>query len=315
MPRKYYEDIKQDISATKGNYVDSREYKAHWKHKWVAYCDLIGFANMCLKSNDTTINAIIRFHRTIESAHSSLTNCKVYQFTDAAFCVSDDPFEVLQFALNVCNYSLAHNALIIETKENSLFHHLIVPRVTIAAGDIIILENEIDKHLLSGLNQDQFLAGAAIVNAYKLESRTFAGALAINGADFNVLLESISLRGNRDSIKTSMSRWVEKAKLSLEEKIDQLVEIPWLFLSESNTNGELWTESKSSFLSKIDTLIDISDKMTGDFVSTNGNISLGKHQVGIQRFIFQMLCEIKRQKKFDLNKFRNPRDFIKDIGS
>jgi hypothetical protein len=53
VPLKYYEEKKNEISAQKRNYVDSRKYKAHWNNKWVAFCDLIGFANMCQRSNDT----------------------------------------------------------------------------------------------------------------------------------------------------------------------------------------------------------------------------------------------------------------------
>lgn len=313
MSKRYYENIKNDILLNKGNYVDSRYYKSHWAHKWVTYCDLIGFANMCLTSNDTTVNSIIRFHRAVAKSQEGLSNCKIYQFTDAAFCVADNPFDAIQFALNVANYSLAHNALTIESKAHTLFHHLIVPRITVASGEVLMLEDISNPELLSGLNKDSFLAGSAIVNAYKIESSTFAGALAINGNDFASLLSSITVRGEADVVKNAMNRWLDKLKEQGTDNIPPIVEIPWTFLTSSNTNGELWTETKASFLSKINTLIDISDKMTGDFVTLNSSIYLGKHQVGLQRHIFDLLCKINRQKKFNLQKFRNPREFINDI--
>lgn len=313
MNGQYYENIKKEILDSKDNFVDSRDYKAHWHNKWVAYCDLIGFANMCLTSNDTTVNAIIRFHRAINKAKTGLNNCKVYQFTDAAFCVAENAFDAMHFALKVANCSLAHNAITIANKKTSLFHHLIVPRITIAYGEVVSLENVKNEDLLSGLNKDSFLAGSAIVNAYKIESLTFAGALAINGCDFNKLVSNISVRGHGDVVKNSLQRWLTRTIDESKTNMPLFIELPWLFLARSTDSGELWTETKSSFLSKINTLIDISDKMTGDFVSMKSSISLGKHQVGLQRFIFDLLCEIKRQKKFNLNKFRNPREFIKDI--
>lgn len=313
MNGQYYENMKREILSSRDHYVDSRNYRAQWSDKWVAYCDLIGFAEMCKKSQDTTVNAIIRFHRAVNKAKSNIGNSKTYQFTDAAFFVADDVFDVLNFSIRLANYSLAHNAITIENKSTSLFHHMIVPRITVAYGDIVGLDNIQDTTLLSGLNRESFLAGSAIVNAHNIEKLTYAGAIAICGSDLSNFIANISVRGNRDVIKNSMQRWLDRVREELTVSQSPLVELPWPFLAKSENNGEFWTESKSSFLSKLNTLIDISDKMSGDFVSTKADISIGKHQVGIQRFIFQLLCEIKRQKKFNINKFRNPRKFIEDI--
>lgn len=310
MEKPYFDNILNELSVSDDNYVDSREYASHWNNKWVIYCDLIGFASMCLNSNDTTVNAIVRFHRCVSKVQKNIDNCKVYQFTDAAFCVTESPLTAIQFALQLANYSLAFNAKTIETKQNVLFNHLMVPRITIASGQILNLDNIEEPELLNGVDKKSFLAGSAIVKAYRLENKTYANAIAISGDDFNKILTKVNVRGDNDVIRNTMKKWFESRLKDMNDHVPELIELPWTFWAFFNENGDCWVENKVSFLKKMKILSKISDKMTGDFYTSNAGINLGKHQVGLQRYIFTLLCLVNNQKKFDSNKYKNPEEFI-----
>lgn len=308
-----FDEMVSAIKESKETYVDSRKYKSGWGTKWVMYCDLIGFANMCMKSNDSTVNVITRFHRAISRAKASLTTSKVYQFTDASFCVGENKFEVLGFAIEVAQLCLAHNRALLDSKQNPLFHQMIVPRITIASGEILLLDGSEEPDLLSGLNKDSFLAGSAIVRAYYLEGKTFAGAIAMNGDDFADIIASVNIRGDNNSITKTIKLWQKQSQKDIDILKKGIVELPWPMFSSVSGIGEIWSDSKTSFFAKVQTLSEISDKMAGEFVSCNLDLGVGKHQVGLQRYIFNLLCILKRQRKFDLDKFKSPNSFLSDL--
>ncbi len=317
-----FESIKADIFKSKSHYVDAREYQSHWDKKWVAYCDLIGFKEICLRSKETTANVIVRFHRIINEAYKQTPNCQLFQFTDAAFCIGSNISDVFQFALQVSNYSLAYNAIILESKKHALFQHLIIPRITIALGDVLQVNQKNISSVSEGINPDQFLAGSAIVNAYQIEGKTFAGAIALSCKDASKFVDEMNIKGKivvRGTpecklSKSATTRWFKDVFDNAQSNETGVIELPWPYLALCSSDGEFWAESKSSFFSKISTIVDISNKMTSYFVSMNSNIAIGKHQVGLQRFIFKIISGMKGQKTFDINRFRNPSLFLKDSG-
>lgn len=303
-------DIHEEIRKTKEHYVDAREYKSNWANKWVVYCDLIGFANTCLISNDTTVNSIVRFHRAVNRAKSKFPDNQIYQFTDACFCISENPFSALGFAIELGQCCLAHNAILLKDRQSVFFHHLIVPRITIASGNVLQVDGQSPEPLRNGLDLKSFLAGSAIVKAHNLEDKTFAGAIVLSGDDLFEIIKASNIRGDNTCVRHLLSRWRKGLVESEGIKDNPCIELPWPFIRRVDPNGDIWSENKFSSKLKLENLISISDKMTGDFVTSNLSITLGKHQAGLQRFIFYSICSVHRKHCFQITKFRNPKDFL-----
>lgn len=312
-----FSKIIADIKVHESCYVDSREHIDYWKPQWVVYSDLIGFAADCMRSQDVAINKIVRFHRIISDAKKdTIAKGALYQFTDSAYFVTGSLTGALEFGIKVLNRCLAHSHILISDRPSTSFSHLIVPRVTAAFGstiDFSKLEESIKNNkaeVFNGIDVDSFLAGSGIVRAYQLEGSLYANEFAIAMQAEIPDLTNLKIRGAASPIKDATKRWATE-ELNGGDK-ERLLSIPWTFIGDVK-NGEIWVESKDDAKKKIKTLIHALHKMQGDFHTYNLDMSIGKHIAGLQRGIFNIICLINRQKKFNKNQYIDLEVFLNSV--
>ena len=105
-----------EINNAKTYDVNADDFEPFWNKGWICYIDLLAFSEICKLSKQSTINAIVRFHKIIDNAKKIITG-DIYQFTDCCFFISKDFSTTLNFALCVMNGCCAMNKITFDRKD------------------------------------------------------------------------------------------------------------------------------------------------------------------------------------------------------
>jgi hypothetical protein len=226
--------------------VDSRDWHAEWKERWVVFVDLIAFANRSVRSRDVVLNNILRFDRASQIAREAVPTVKMFRFSDSTFAVAHEFTAALSFAIAIHHACLALNAEYMDRVANPIFIHTIVPRVTLAWGSVLDLPDVTSTEArFDGIDAKSLIAGEGIVNAYNLE-KTSAGGLLTTNQPAVTLFGGLSLRGGPLSTQGYLKAW--QKKLSQAETPagllfarGKLLDVPWLLLRPvQEGDGRLW---------------------------------------------------------------------------
>jgi len=249
--------------------VDSREWKSEWNCRWVVYADLIAFANRAKRSSDVVLNNIIRFDRASNVAKKLFSDVAVYRFSDATFGVSDSFSTALGFAIAMHHCCHAMNVEYLHNGK-SLFIHTIVPRITMAKGNVLQLpENYPHESRFNELTPRSVLAGEGVVLAHLLEKDSAAGLLTF-GEDGISELRKIKIRGDPDSIKSGFEKW-HKSLVSLDSQLfvrGKYLDFPWLLVRPfQKLSGEIWCATRSAVANLVTGFLDTWELSAREFYS------------------------------------------------
>ena len=283
--------VVKEMEANHLSVVDSREWSAHWKNRWVVYADLIAFADRCQRSEDVVVNNIVRFHRSIAAAHKESPNAQLYQFTDAAFLVARTWREAILFATSLQHYCLAHNVLAMR-KPTAPFDFLIVPRITVARGRALSIgkPSAVDPALF-GVAPDKLLAGAAIVKAYYLERSSCGGLVTVTDADMKTIRRTAEFDGDKWSCEV-LNRWrTTSSKLFSQRGVRHF---PWVLINPNHKRGDkLRGDSRASVFTKIDALHRLLDLAFHNYCSRREPPEVAKHIGGLERHLVELVESLR----------------------
>ena len=250
----------EDLKSSTLDHVSKDDWDEVWDERWVVFADLIGFASMCMYSDGVTVNNIVRFHRAVNRAASTIQGLAKFQFTDACYVVTDSAKDALKFASNVQNECLAFNRVRLDLS-HSMFHQMIVPKVTICKGRVLRLppamqSDELTLPHLEGISKTSMLAGEGIVKAYNLESATTGALISATPSDASHLkrlhCDEVSTPGR--AVYNMWRKDTEHTRFNH----DGVVDIPWLVLAPAQrSKGVLLLDSWESVKVKLKSLLGI----------------------------------------------------------
>ena len=272
--------------------MDARAWRKYWKSRWIVYADMIAFAAKCLASQQTTVNSIVRFHRAVEGAmdNSYSSETRLFQFTDSVFLLTSRAIDALKFSSTLQQLCLAYNANVIESKHAPLMEHMIVPRITVASGNVLSLP----KHLpLSqqyfGVNTETLLAGAGIVTAYRTEKQSSGYLISIDEASYRkICTEDLEVKGPKGSNRNLIQRWLGGLE-SYPIMRDGVVDFPWIVLRPDQDRPFLRTDEKASSASKLRTIMSSLHLQMGEFVARDTPLETFKHYGGVYRHMVHLV--------------------------
>ena len=273
--------------------VEAQCFEKYWRNGWICYIDLLAFSESCKKSNQSTINSIVRFHRIINSARKKVKGV-VYQFTDCCFFISNEFEATLTFALYVINGCCAMNEITFAQKALVKAHFLLRPRISIAFGEYINSSNIKNNTLLSNINLSSFLAGSGIVYAYETEKQSFSHAIAINflgsGLKSN---DFFTVGGNSSLPKAGLERWLNLSQ-------GDLVHFPWPYVKRLNIKQNkihIVPNSNESFFEIERNLFKTAEKMQREFICDDTALEIAKHPMALKRFVINLYKNAKNAKQ------------------
>jgi len=240
--------LSRHISEEGLGFVDDRSWKEEWSDRWVVFADLLAFGDRATRSRAVVLNNIIRFDRASSLVAAAMPSVLTQRFSDSTFAITETLHSAIAFSVLLSHTCMAFNKEYIDRGGKKLFVHTIVPRVTIASGSVLSLPDPLppDARYL-GLNPKSFLAGAGIVQAYKLEKRSAGGLVTlIDGCRED--LSSFPIRGVDDRVRRGLERWRSKIALPDLDTSDvfcvrgKLLDVPWMLLRpEQTTPNEIWS--------------------------------------------------------------------------
>jgi hypothetical protein len=256
--------------------VDSREWHADWAEEWVVYGDLIAFGARAKRSPDVILNNIVRFDRASNLARAAYPSVRAYRFSDSTFAVSDSLADALGFAITLQHACLALNTEFIQRPGRAFFIHTIVPRITIAKGDVLLLPDPPPPEpRFFGLDPKAVIAGSGIVKVYELEKRSAGGLISL---EYPAELPAIQVRGTGDGVRSGVERWIQQLATLPEPqagtvfKREKLIDIPWLLFRPGWLTAEsLWTASDTEANAAIRAYLKVWELCLREFYSPSGS--------------------------------------------
>lgn len=264
--------------------VDARDWNTEWAERWIVFADLIAFASRSVRSPDVVLNNIVRFARASNIAEQANPAVKTFRFSDSTFAVAEGFEQALSFSVAIHHACHAINVASVLSKAAPVFHYTIMPRITMACGKVIICQDGLKDvpSRYSGLNPKNILAGAGIVNAYKLEKESSGGLLTMD-IDCIPELAKLNIRGGNRSTATIFERWLNSATT---KKLDaffvrgRVFDFPWLLLRPfQNSKGEIWCNEKADFKRSVLNYLDLWELSLKEFYfdSNSSSLSSTKH--------------------------------------
>jgi hypothetical protein len=272
------------------HFVDSRTWEDDWGDSWVSFSDVLGFASRCRHSEPAVVNSIVRFHRSVAAAKAELglATVRLFQFTDAAFAVSEDLEAMLRFSTMLQHQCLAQNAIILHAKAHALAHHLLVVRTTVARGRTLTLPEPVPPELRTlGVRAESLLAGKSVVDAYEIEKETVGCMIAFPSAQrAQIVSDAPEIRGSEGHPKAILRRW-----LGVGDSFnhDGVVDFPWVLTRPIQDRGGLWADSKTEIVKKLRVLAQVAELQSGEFLMAKSRLPVAKHHAGLVRHIKETL--------------------------
>ena len=235
------------IAAERMGLLNSREWKADWAERWVAFADLIAFASRAIRSDAVVLNNIVRFDRAAQIIGSEFPHVRTHRFSDATFAIADNFHDAFAYAVGLSHACLAFNQEFLNRASKPFFIHLTVPRITIARGSVLLPQLNTKEPRFTGLKVENILAGSAIVKAYRLEAHSAGGLITIASDELSVL-QGVAVHGGNGRVRQGLRHWTERVQNPSHRKSGQVhcfrgsyVDIPWLLLRPiQNEAGRLW---------------------------------------------------------------------------
>jgi hypothetical protein len=295
-----FHHLKTDIQQRQLQHVDVRQWRADWADRWVAYSDLLGFAQACDKSADKVVNLLARFHRSINDIFARLKapDLRIYQFTDAVFVVSPTPVLVLQFTAMLHHWCLGMNSLMMETERLLLANHMLNVRTTIARGQVLQLPpRPLPDSRLIGISAESIVAGAGIVQAYRLEKRTGGMLISMLPGD-RAALTDLRL-ASASSPKPSaplLQNWLQESPPT-QFAHDGVVDFPWLLLRPDSTGTALETDTIDSIRDKLLTLHRMAELLLHEYITEKIALDTIKHYGALHRHMIELVQRLRGLKR------------------
>ena len=224
----------------------------------------------------------------MDNSYSS--ESRLFQFTDSVFLLTARAIDALKFSSTLQQLCLAYNANVIESKHAPLMEHMIVPRITVASGNVLSLP----KHLpLSqqyfGVNTETLLAGAGIVTAYRTEKLSSGYLISIDEASYRKICnEDLEVKGPKGSNRNLIQRWLRGLE-SYPIMRDGVVDFPWIVLRPDQDHPFLRTDEKASSASKLRTIMSSLHLQMGEFVARGTPLETFKHYGGVYRHMVHLV--------------------------
>ncbi len=283
--RSFSENI-DDFKQTGQYTVDARQFFPACNRGWVCHCDLLGFSSICLKSMPGAINALVRFHKVISHATEQASG-DVFRFTDCCFFCSQNLLQTLNFALATIRGCCAMNQICMDSKKLVQGHYLLKPRTTIAFGEYLSGNQMNRLKIQSSVSWDSFLAGAGIVEAYKLQEHSFSHALTLKApSDAPNWCKQIAVKGMPGMARVGLVRWLEEFGNS------NRIDIPWPYIARVKLTKfgilEVVPECNATFLETERHLYSTFRIMESEFLNTDTPIHASKHVMALFRFVMSL---------------------------
>lgn len=292
----YFHSVLNRIGGPKAEFLDSRKWGRYWAEHWVVYADLLGFADLS-PSRDSTVNVIVRFHKCIELARQETMPVRVYQFTDACYALCQDLGRALSTAIAIQHYCLAMNEWRMRRDPLPRFHELLVPRITVARGDVLSVgaTESLPDDPSELVRRDNLVAGQGIVNAYRLE-KSCAGPQIALSLDAMSEVRKLSVRGDTGAVKTALRHWVDQpvAGRKYGKPITlKAVTLPWpLVRIKPSALTSLWADTRASVESKLRTMLVTWRSNFHQFIVQQGDPAVMKHYAGAMQLVEYCLRSI-----------------------
>lgn len=288
VPPTRLDDLVNAIRKDQQHYVDATTWEDDWDDTWVGFSDVLGFGARCLKSEPTTVNTIVRFHRSIaaSAARFGPEELRLFRFTDAVYSLSSSLETILRFTSMLQHQCLAHNRIVMRDKDHPLAHHLLLVRTTIAHGRALTLADPpppVSKTL--GVEARTLLAGSGIVRAYQLEKNTVGGIVSLSKDDADRIPADVTVRGQLGRPRTLMEAWGTDTAAFHH---DGVVDFPWALLRPVQETSELWVDSKDGIRAKLNVLVEACDLLSGEFLLAQAPLQVAKHRAGLMRHVNEL---------------------------
>jgi len=307
MPRRLtslsHTDLIQFIHDNQLGSVDSREWRGEWQNRWVVFADLIAFAARAKRSKSVVLNNIIRFDRASSLTKTAFPNVRIHRFSDSTFGISDSFGEALGFGIGLQHSCLAMNTEYLQRASKKYFIHLIVPRITIAQGQVLVLpDSSTNETKFNGIDPASVIAGEGIVNAYYLEKFSAGGLITFQSKD-TAALSSLRVRGGTQNVNTGVEKWIKRQQVNPQPSTGNLlrrgdvIDFPWLLMRPMKTSkDELWCAEKQEIKRSLSSFFEVWKTSDYEFYSSNHSadpLDVSKHcaaaiRQGIQSA--QILC-------------------------
>jgi hypothetical protein len=300
---KSHKALVAKLKLTGTERVDAREWNTDWAERWVVFADLIAFASRAERSPDVVLNNIVRFARASHIAEQAVPVVRTFRFSDSTFAIADHFEQALAFSIAIHHACHGINVASVLNKDAPVFHYTIMPRITMARGQVLICQDglkNIPTHY-SGLNPKNILAGAGIVAAYKLERESAGGLLTMDSSCLSELA-ALAVRGGNRSTSASFERWRSYATTKAPDAFfirGKVLDFPWLLLRPfQNTIGELWCSDKADFKFSVQNFLDLWELSIREFYFDSKSLSLSatKHADAAIRHAVQCIQAVSGHK-------------------
>lgn len=219
-------------------FVSTDGVKDSLNRSFVSFIDLMGFSHTLSVSTPGAIHKMTRFHRALDLAFSNASDIRQFRFTDCAFIVFSDMHNGIVRLLNFTNYLLALNVTLIT--EGKHFVHLVIPRITLAHGETLVLDSQLVLKDIRGLDANSVLAGPTVARAYQLEKHTPPFGIFIDRSCINMIKDpSIwTLEGIARSVMEYINSFDSvDGKYSQFNRDSEGMLFPWLLLSVRHSHS------------------------------------------------------------------------------
>lgn len=283
-----FNDLVSAVDEARLNAVDSRNWTRHWEPRWVALIDLVGISYRSRVSPDATVNQMVRFHRALTRTVDRYERVQVYRFSDSAYVTASTQIELLKFASDFQHVCLALNALALR-RVKPMFHFFVVPRVTIARGQV--LEAHLNRRTpnpdLVGVDSQSLIAGEGIVRAYEIERRSAGSLISLSSALPRV---RGSVRGVEGAPRAILTRWVRDRTFAH----DGVIDLPWLAMREDQpADADLWATSFRDAVSKVRVMHAMWQYSFGEYVVQSAEIGSIKHAGAVDRHLSVLVQQLR----------------------
>jgi hypothetical protein len=283
-----FSDYVQQVDESGSSVVDSSAWAGHWTDEWVAFADLVGFADRSVH-DATVVNQIVKFHRALSSCRTAFPEVHLLPFTDSAYAAASDVCVLVKWASALQHACLAANTIMLKSGRR-LFHAMLVPRVTIGHGRLLRATEFLGaRPETAGVLTDGLFVGEGVVDAYRIE-KGGAGSLISISERCVSSAQALDIRGLRKGPYRAMIDWKNS---SLAPAHDGVMDFPWLLLDAVQPKGdELWVDSHASVRHKLRLLNEIWELSFGEYIVRNLPVATTKHFGAVKRHLAQIVQAI-----------------------
>ena len=264
------------------------DWAEHWDDQWVAFADLIGFADRSVHE-DTIMHQVVKFHRALTACNERYSEVHLLPFTDSAYAAASNLTTLLKWAISLQNHCLGVNALHLRSGLK-LFHAMLIPRITIAHGRLLRASPALEaSEQARGVLAQGLFIGEAVVRAYRIE-RSSAGSMISLSDEHAPTVRALPSRGVQQNPLFALDRW-RAGDLVLEH--DGVIDVPWVLLRPVQPDDDaLWAENRLSVLEKLRILNEVWELSLSEFIVRGLPNSTIKHFGAVKRHLAEVVAAL-----------------------